>query len=135
MSACPATPEPINQMAKPIPICPRCGQPATRCETPTGLKNRCEPCGLWSRGSKPLRDEAGHLAERDRITARRNAHAVFDRLWLEGHLQREVAYVWLAQELGIERDLCHMSLMDTETAQHALKAAKAIRASLEKTIK
>lgn len=117
-------------MAKPIPICPRCGQLASQTLKPTGLKSRCEPCGLWSRGSKPLRDEAGHRAHRARVRARRDAHLFFDPLWREGLIDREVAYAMLAQELGIERDACHMRLMDAEVARRVPRAAKAIRACL-----
>lgn len=119
-------------MAKPIPICPRCGQPATQTLTPKGRKSRCEPCGLWSKGSKPLRDEAGHQAHGARVRARQNAHLCFDPLWKEGLVDRESAYKLLAQELGIERDACHMSLMEAEVARRVPRAVKAIRASLLK---
>lgn len=117
-------------MAKSIPICPRCGNLATQTLKPTGLKSRCEPCGLWSRGSKPLRDEAGHQAHRALIRARRDAHLYFHPLWKEGLVDRETAYELLAQELGIERDACHMRLMEAEVARRVPRAVKAIRASL-----
>lgn len=117
-------------VAKPIPICPRCGQPATQTLTPTGRKSRCEPCGLWSKGSKPLRDEEGHRTHGARVRARQNAHLFFDPLWKEGLVDREIAYELLAQELGIERDTCHMSLMDAEVARRVPHAVEAIRAFL-----
>src|SRR5438067_898121 len=97
---------------------------------PTGLKSRCEPCGLWSRGSNPLRDEAGHHAHGARVRARQDAHRFFDPLWKEGLVDRDTAYELLAQELGIERDACHMSLMDAEVARRVPRAVKAIRAYL-----
>jgi hypothetical protein len=117
-------------MAKPIPICPRCGQLATQTLKPTGLKSRCEPCGLWSRGSKPLRDEAGHRAHITRVRARRAAHLFFDPLWREGRVDRDTAYELLAHELGIARDACHMSQMEFEVARRVPRAAKTIRATL-----
>lgn len=119
-----------EEVVKPIPICPRCGQPATQTLKPTGLKSRCDPCGLWSRGSKPLRDEAGHKAHIKRLRARQDAHLFFDPLWKEGLVDRDTAYELLAQELGIERDACHMSQMDFEVARRVPRAVKAIRASL-----
>lgn len=119
-----------KDVAKPIPICPRCGQLASQTLKPTGLKSRCEPCGLWSRGSKPLRDEAGHRAHITRVRARRDAHLFFDPLWREGLLERDTAYELLARELGIERDACHMSQMEFEVARRVPRAVKAIRASL-----
>jgi len=45
-------------------------------------------------------------------------------------MDREAAYARLAQELGIDRDACHMGLMDTEIAKRVPAAVKAIRASL-----
>lgn len=129
LSGCQTTWRP-GSVAKPIPICPRCGQPATQTLTPTGRKSRCEPCGLWSRGSKPLRDEAGHQAHGARVRARQNAHLCFDPLWKEGLVDREIAYELLARELGIERDACHMSLMGAEVALRVPRAVKSIRASL-----
>lgn len=119
-------------MAKPIPICPRCGLPATRTQSPTiGIKNRCVPCGLWSRGSKPLRDEAGHWAFAQLLSARRDAHLHFDPLWKEGYIDKETACVLLAQELGIERNDCRIHLMSAEVARCVPRAVKAIRSSLD----
>nr|WP_157196590.1 zinc-finger-containing protein [Methylobacterium sp. 88A] len=111
-------------------LCPHCGQPATQLVTIHGIRNRCLPCGLWSRGNKPLRDETSHRAMRARIVARRNAHTTLDLLWKEGLMDRETAYERLAQELGIERGACHMSKMDVETARRVPPAVKLIRASL-----
>lgn len=96
------------------------------------MKSRCEPCGLWSKGNRPLRDAEEHRARFELRRARHNAHATFDRLWQEGHLAREAAYMRLAQELGIAPELCHMSLMDTETARRVPAAVRAIRASLSR---
>jgi len=45
-------------------------------------------------------------------------------------MDREDAYVRLAQELGIDRADCHMSMMDTEMARRVPIAVKAIRLSL-----
>lgn len=43
---------------------------------------------------------------------RSRAHDAFDPLWQSGEMSRNAAYRWLAQELGIERDDCHMSLFN-----------------------
>jgi hypothetical protein len=45
-------------------------------------------------------------------------------------MDREAAYVRLAEELGIDRDACHMGLMDTEMARRVPATVKVIRASL-----
>lgn len=42
-------------------------------------------------------------------------------------MDREAAYALLAQELGIDRNACHMGLMDTEMARRIPAAVKVIR--------
>jgi len=114
----------------PIPICPSCGQPASQRMSPNGLKSRCEPCGLWSAGNRPLRDEAGHRAVWDRKNARHGAHQAFDPLWREGLLDRDDAYQQLALELGIDAGKAHMGSMGVETARRVPAAVRSIKARL-----
>lgn len=40
------------------------------------------------------------------------AHKCFDPIWEFGSDSRGKAYQWLAQELGLPPDRCHMKLMD-----------------------
>jgi hypothetical protein len=65
----------------------------------------------------------GRLADPLLRLAKQHAHAVFDPLW-EAKVERENiskgeargrAYRWLAEQLGIEPDYCHIGLMDMET--------------------
>lgn len=44
--------------------------------------------------------------------ARREAHAAFDPIWLQGHMSRVQAYVWLASAMGMPVEECHFSLFD-----------------------
>ncbi len=120
----------VELRAVPIPICPRCGQPALQRMMPNGLKSRCEPCGLWSAGNKPLRDEAGDRATWELKSARNAAHQAFDPLWREGLLDRDEAYQRLALELGIDPEKAHMTAMDAETARRVPAAVRVIGAKL-----
>lgn len=47
-------------------------------------------------------------------------------------MDRETAYMRLAQELGIDRDACHMGLMDAEMAKRVPAAVKAIRSRYDR---
>lgn len=102
-------------------ICPKCGKPAAESSTRYGQRHDC--CGLRSWGGKPLAAPETH-------EARQRAHAAFDPLWKgKGRvLSRAQAYKRLAEELGIARRDCHISLMDEATASRVPNAAQRIRA-------
>lgn len=110
---------------KPLPICPTCGQQAHEQETRYGL--RCSCCGLWSWDRHPLVDKATH-------EARSAAHAAFDPFWKEAKargyagVSRSSAYKWLADELGVEVEQCHMKLMDRALAERVPAAVEAMEA-------
>lgn len=52
------------------------------------------------------------------------AHAAFDPLWQSGEMSRNAAYRWLASELGMSRDECHMSLFDAATCRRVVEACR-----------
>ena len=80
----------------------------------------CSPCSAWvgcHRGSlKPL----GRLANAELRKAKNAAHAAFDRLWQakirrDGCAKRQArgaGYTWLAEQMGIAREDCHIGMMD-----------------------
>ncbi len=103
-----------------IPICPSCGSPATERETRYGLRNQCDPCGLWSWDRHPLVDAETH-------EARKAAHAAFDLLWKDGTMKRGQAYRRLAAVLEIDPADCHIKLMDKTTALRVPAAALVVR--------
>jgi hypothetical protein len=51
----------------------------------------------------------GRMGNRLTRTLRSRAHAEFDKLWFDGLLTRSKAYDWLAKQLEIEPNQCHMS--------------------------
>lgn len=55
--------------------------------------------------------EAGSALAQARIAA----HGSFDQIWKSGHMSRSRAYRWLAHELGIHPNDCHMVLFDEGT--------------------
>lgn len=57
--------------------------------------------------------------------ARRAAHDAFDPLWKSGTFARGVAYEWLASEMGLPIDLCHMILFDVAQCQRVVAICEA----------
>lgn len=91
-------------------LCPICHNKPIRLETKYGIRNSC--CNLWSWGEdEPLVDEHTH-------NARKAAHKAFDLLWKSGKMRRTDAYKWLATELGLSKELCHIKKFDVETCVH-----------------
>lgn len=117
-------------------LCPYCDQPAVLKSVTEVYGGRhfgdpdkklyvCQPCdayvGCHPGTEKPL----GNLADAATRLARRKAHAAFDPLW-QAKQEREgcskgqargKGYAWLAGQMGIPPEYCHISWMDTEAAE------------------
>ena len=130
--------------------CPYCKQPAQlvggdviyphRPEL-AGLKfHHCAPCsayvgchkaGAWTydtTGRKVVSDGTlplGRLANAELRKAKQQAHAAFDPLWQSGRYNRRVAYAWLAKELGIRVDQCHIAEFDVRQCRAVVAATNA----------
>lgn len=104
--------------------CPYCGKESTRA---TGVEvyphrpdlkslrlYRCVPCdalvgthkGTW----KPL----GRLANYELRKAKMEAHSAFDKKWKYGTMSRSDAYAWLATQLNIKGEDCHIGMFDVD---------------------
>ena len=64
-----------------------------------------------SDGTLPL----GRLADAKLRAAKQRAHDAFDPLWRSGYMGRRQAYAWLAEQLGISVDNCHIGMFDLPT--------------------
>jgi hypothetical protein len=51
----------------------------------------------------------GLMADKQTRLLRKEAHLAFDKLWQEGLYSRSVAYRWLAEQLNISFESCHIS--------------------------
>lgn len=56
----------------------------------------------------------GTFANRRTRQARRAAHAAFDPLWQSGTMKRREAYRWLAEQLGLTAEECHIGRFTLE---------------------
>lgn len=96
---------------------------------------RCQPCGAWVGCHDGTEKPLGRLANAELRTAKSDAHAAFDPLWkakmrLHGckkHEARGKGYAWLADQLGIERDACHIGMFDVELCQRTVAVCAALR--------
>ena len=136
-----------------IPICPYCGKTAVLVSGTHIYPHRrdlyalrfwaCDPCsayvgchkaGAWmyvggekilSNGTLPL----GRLANAALRREKSAAHAAFDPLWKTGRMRRREAYSWLAKQLGIRFDDCHIGEFDVERCRAVVAAVNGLRAA------
>lgn len=113
--------------------CPYCGQPAPMVKGNVIYPHRrdlypknfwqCKPCDAYvgchdanpkygNDGTRPL----GRMANPALRQAKKDAHNAFDPLWKDGHHpSRKAAYGWLAKQLGIPVEACHIGEFDVVT--------------------
>jgi hypothetical protein len=79
----------------------------------------CEPCDAYVGCHPKTIDPLGRLAKADLRSAKSAAHRAFDPLWRGDNKQfsRSKAYNWLANELGIPKDECHIGWFDLAMCQ------------------
>lgn len=102
--------------------CDYCGQPAplvTGADVYPGLPAlarrrfyKCDPCHAWVGCHPGTIKPLGRLANAPLRRARVKAHDRFDRLWRGGRMKRTDAYAWLAEQLGIKPEDCHIGMFD-----------------------
>lgn len=120
--------------ADPDIICPYCG---SRAEKALGIDiypNRpdiasksfwlCRPCWAFV-GCHEDGRSLGNLANATLRGLRKKSHAYFDPIWKCGHLDRTEAYEWLASQLGISVEQCHMGLMNEDQCRKTIEVCKA----------
>jgi len=56
----------------------------------------------------------------DLSRARCQAHAAFDPKWQSGGMTRTEAYAWLATQLGITKEACHMLNFDAAMCERVV---------------
>lgn len=65
---------------------------------------------------------AEHLdLHRDVRIWRSKAHAAFDPIWQDTAISRTDAYAWLAREMELPLEKCHMELMNARQCRRVIK--------------
>lgn len=114
--------------------CPYCSAPARLTDGAEMYPHRpdlsdkkfykCDPCGAYVGCHRGTVTPLGTLANAETRQARGRAHAVFDPIWKGGHMKRHKAYAWLSEQLGIEKDKCHIAMFDVDTCRRVVSAVK-----------
>jgi hypothetical protein len=87
----------------------------------------CAPCNAYVgchdynprygfTGTEPL----GRLANFTLRQYKRQAHEAFDPIWKNGG-NRAKAYLWLAEQLGISQEECHIGMFDMDLCKRTIK--------------
>ena len=110
-------------------ICPYCDEKPERIDSDAIYSKSygdiliCKPCRAWvgihrsgENKGKPL----GRLADAKLREAKKEAHRYFDQLWrrkmrcqgISKMKARNAAYDWLAGEMEMSREICHIGMMN-----------------------
>lgn len=98
----------------------------------------CDPCDAYvgchpenkrrgEDGKRPL----GRLANYELRRAKNLAHRAFDGLWQERGWNRSKAYRWLASELKISTDECHIGMMDVDSCERVVRVVTNFRRKMD----
>ena len=111
-----------------ILICPGCGGATERRYSQYGEYICCRNypgcdhvVGCHTDG-RPL----GTPANKQTRTWRKLAHSIFDALWRDhGRRRRTIEYAWLAHEMGLTKDECHIGMFDIEQCKQVIELVSA----------
>jgi hypothetical protein len=121
-------------------LCPYCGSTSEQVTGKVIYPHRldlhgkvfyqCRPCGAYVGCHPGTSFPLGRLANAELRAAKISAHAAFDPLWRspfpdEKFGSRKKAYGWLAEQLGIPRNDCHIGMFDVETCHEVVKVCGA----------
>jgi hypothetical protein len=115
--------------------CPYCQQPAMLVDGSVIYPHRsdlatkhfwyCADDEAWVGCHRDTTKPLGRLADAELRQAKQDAHVAFDQLWRAttpaGSFDRSGAYAWLAQELGIRREDCHIGMFDVAQCQRVVE--------------
>ena len=126
-----------------IVLCPYCCRPAALRSTSAHLYYgrdygpvwQCEPCEAWVGCHKGGHQPLGRLANAALRAAKQRAHAAFDPLWQAKMRQdgcaknkaRSKGYIWLAGQLGIAAQECHIGYFNEDMCARVVEVCQAVR--------
>lgn len=112
------------------PTCADCGAAMRLVTTRRGRFYGCTRHPLCDGAHGAFADgrPVGIAANKATRHARTRAHAAFDRLWRDGQMTRKQAYAWLAGQLGMTEEECHLGKFDHATCRRVVEAVRALEA-------
>jgi len=92
---------------------------------------RCKPelayVGCHKGTTRPL----GRLADGELRFWKKKAHSFFDSIWRQGTMTRKAAYFWLAKNLGIPKNSCHIGMFDVDQCRRVVDICEQYNQSSE----
>lgn len=90
-----------------------------------GMAYRCPSCSAYVGCHNGTTNALGRLANKELRDCKQKAHAVFDPLWkakikkdgCSKHEARKAGYAWLAKELNIDIEDCHIGMFNVQQCQ------------------
>lgn len=123
-----------NHIEQPEDIlyCPYCGKPTKLVDSKViykksgyGLIYLCKLCNAYVGVHKGTTIPKGTPANRILRELRKQLHLTFDPKWKYGKMERNEAYAWLADKMGIDVKHCHISSFNTEQCNDAIDICNA----------
>lgn len=115
-------------------ICLYCGKPAALVTGDVVYPHRpdlsekhfymCYPCAAYVGCHPGTKKPLGRLANAELRKAKQAAHVAFDPLWRDRKQKRKAAYTWLAKQLGIHVNDCHIGMFDVEMCRRVVEACR-----------
>ena len=116
--------------------CPYCGKEAKlvtgdviyphRPDLEEKLFYHCKPCDAYVGTHVKTGEPYGRLANKELRAARNKAHMFFDKLWKYSYsrMTRKEAYAWLAHQMGLLKDDCHIGDFDVQQCNKVAELAR-----------
>ena len=101
-----------------------------------GMIYLCEPCNAWVGVHKGTDQALGRVANKKLREAKQRAHYYFDKISKTGLINkiwpeyipnisnRNKAYLWLSKMLKIDREYCHIGMMDLQQCNRVIEVSK-----------
>lgn len=122
-----------------VPYCPYCRGKAQLRRTQWGAIWECVPCDARVGCHRGTEKPKGTMANTALRAARMAAHEAFDPLWRAKMVRRpdvskskarETAYAWLAKQLGIHANGCHIAMFDIARCMKVIEVCAPYSAKL-----
>lgn len=123
-------------------ICPYCGGKTEYIDSSYvygrsyGMIYICKPCDAYVGVHKGTDKALGRLANKELREAKKRAHYYFDQIaktslinkiwrkWIPNISNRNKAYKWLAIQLNMDEEFCHIGMMDVQQCDKVVEVCK-----------
>lgn len=80
----------------------------------------CAPCDAYVGCHPGTTQPLGRLANAELRRAKQMAHAAFDPIWRNKLMSRSEAYAWLADQMRLPTEACHIGMFTVQRCERAI---------------